>query len=132
MQNNLTFRVWSYTLNRFLSKEEYVLDFDGRLVFVEMNPNDKEDLNVILHAVPPSSYCVQQFTGVQDDNKKDIYYGDILKDIGKVEFYKGAFRIQFVDNSGYLGWHSFCALRNLEIIGNVFENPELIPKPVRQ
>lgn len=125
-------RVWNKNLTKFLPKEEWCLDFDGGLIFVDTYRNNVNDFQVTLRAVPKSSYVVQHFTGIQDDNGKDIYEGDILKNIGEVEFYKGAFRVQFVDGSGYLCWHTFCSLKNLEIIGNIFQNPELIPKPVRQ
>lgn len=90
---------------------------------------------------------LMQFTGLKDKNGKEIYEGDIVKyqylqgfeaeesignkdaigieKIGKVEFIDGEFtprdRGSFPED-GYYGWRTF----DLEIIGNIYENPNLL------
>ena len=67
---------------------------------------------------------VEQFTGMHDKNGKEIYEGDIVlirEGIAVITFYCGSF------------WCSFWTLLLLsdrgvevEVIGNIYENPELI------
>ena len=79
----------------------------------------------------PSSY-VMQFTGLLDKQGKEIYEGDLIKDsdsdfIGEVIFDESTlcFTTKFQDNDlwGFVprnGKDNHC-----EIIGNIYEHPEL-------
>ena len=72
----------------------------------------------------PDKYEVMQFTGLRDKNGKDIYEGDIL-DIGEenidVKFENGKF-VMLGENYA----DDLCNYNDIEIIGNIFQNPNLI------
>ena len=84
-----------------------------------------------------SVYPIYQFTGLHDKNGKEIYEGDIVKyeadkesGIAIIEYWPGSFIFNWIkqttpspsiiDSAFYFGCHS-----ELEIIGNIHENPEL-------
>lgn len=84
-------------------------------------------------------YTVQQYTGFKDINNKEIYEGDIgiyhCPDIVIMKYPEEECEIIWKEN----GWHvrhknnlflwvvdeKFCA-KSFEIVGNIFENPELL------
>lgn len=73
---------------------------------------------------------LMQYTGLKDKNGKEIYECDIVKhtdcDIGKVIFENGCFVVEerknkFLCYSLSDGSDPYC-----EVIGNIYENPELL------
>nr|DAQ12311.1 MAG TPA: YopX protein [Caudoviricetes sp.] len=75
---------------------------------------------------------LMQYTGLKDKNNKEIYEGDILSNGNnekpyKVIFENGSFRAEF---EGDFEEYSFDLIdvvaQHCEIIGNIYENPELI------
>lgn len=115
MNNNrvIKFRIWDINLNMFLTIKE----------------NDSFNLYYFLNR--PNDFVVQQFTGLRDRNDKEIFEGDIVNYIsgvgsmidgvgkGIIEFDEGCFGI---DKYPLFN----CYEGNLEIIGNIFETPDLL------
>lgn len=75
---------------------------------------------------------LMQYTGLKDKNNKEIYEGDILfESFGeryyKVVFENGSFKAEF---NGDFDEYSFDLIdvvaQGCEIVGNIYENPELI------
>mgnify|MGYP001586542106 CR=1 FL=1 len=81
---------------------------------------------------------VMQFTGLFDKNGKEIFEGDIIKfttkwshptkQLGVISYYPESMQYGFSLGQSY---YDFTDLENneiLEIIGNIYENPELQKK----
>ena len=80
-----------------------------------------------------------QFTGLKDKNGKEIYEGDVVcfkeffmdsdedeKDlIGEIYFESGAFLINRKRQIHMFIWEE-SDIKDMEIIGNIYENPELL------
>lgn len=71
-----------------------------------------------------------QFTGLQDMNGKDIYSGDIIEvlhNYKRVVKYSGI-KASFVlcDKDGFLGFLGDYSSNQIKVIGNIYDNPELL------
>lgn len=72
-----------------------------------------------------------QYTGLKDKNGKEIYEGDI---VSAIDFEKTNYKIKFEDGcfiftNGLRGHQlDYSTIQNLqaEVIGNIYENPELL------
>lgn len=79
---------------------------------------------------------LMEFTGLQDKNGKEIYEGDIVKGNGYektiVEFKHGAFIIGYHNGSStserpkLIQNNATKTANRIEVIGNIYENPELL------
>jgi uncharacterized phage protein (TIGR01671 family) len=129
MNREIKFRAWVLPDEFGLIPEPYMA--------VQGEP-DLETLQSFMHHYGDCENLMQ-FTGLLDKNGKEIYEGDILKytyqDVMEIEGVgKCNYRVAFQDGAfGWMGnitnsFFSFAAepLDNCEIIGNVFENPELL------
>lgn len=121
---------------------------DRRYDFVSIDDLMFEDGNYYLMA-NRDNFVIMQYTGLKDNNGKDIYDGDIIKlDVGvykteviyEVKWFDklswdsgGSLHSGFyLNKSGYvyndgeleLDYHS--GFRDCEIIGNIYENHELV------
>lgn len=81
-----------------------------------------------------SDVTLMQYTGMRDKKNVEIFEGDIVKIPhyhdkrtyinGFVKFKDGSFLVDYVDMEGIISCHK----DNIEVIGNIYENPELLKK----
>lgn len=104
------------------------------------NFNETVAANLLLQIHEPSEdideeygkrFFLEQFTGLKDKNRNEIYEGDILKietDKPMVVGWSKRFASFILNREGWAFSHWFgesCNPENCEIIGNIHENPEL-------
>lgn len=124
---------------------------DGKIYIVTIKSNDHEDVNTFV-AVDPKTVCVR--IGIVDKNGEYIFSGDIVRvricEVDKIgrfrcesllpDYIVGQvtydpvfckFQISFCKNKAGLlacefGWY----MEELEVVGNVFDHPELLKDEV--
>lgn len=120
------FRVWNDLLKNYLPDDSVCILPNGDIVLYNLaamiaaykRPSDMLE----------GENTVEQFTGLEDKNGVNIYEGDILiDDTGEpIEYWV----VKFSDG-GFVGECAGVAeplfeLTNLEVIGNIHKNPELV------
>lgn len=126
------FRIWDKTKNEWLGASDKNsvafkgFDLCGETLRLQQLPMDIED---------KSKYVVEESVDLTDDEGIPIYEGDIIKsngdEIGVIKYCEGLWLIEWNSvGSSDLGDFSF-EFNALQVIGNIHENPELIPKTLR-
>jgi len=129
MNRTIKFRAWDIRDHRMIPPEE--------IAEIQNQVDDEIDYVINLtearHVRPISHVRLLQYTGLKDKNGKEIYEEDIIKwkhpmeDIGVVKFgcVNPNMSVFYLDVKR-LGGCIFQDDDIYEVIGNIFENPELL------
>lgn len=129
----IKFRTWNKITCKWVRSDELLQDTEVSATILEPS----------ILTIEHSEWIFQQFTGLKDKTGKEIYEGDILYDSEtddegndistqfEVE-YSNQLACYVIDNSYkrdgsfYIGIIDYFGLENLEVVGNIYENPELL------
>lgn len=128
----IKFRAWDKKNNKMytgITLYSHILEDQG--VGFEANEDDWWNY-------PEAKYIVwMQYTGFKDKNNKEIYEGDILRNTtikpqlvqvvwssDIIGVFGGGFKVEKLQNEPDWMWRY--DIEKLEVIGNIYENPELI------
>ena len=130
---NIKFRVWDKDDEEMREVENIHVGGNRKQVAVW---NEENDCCEWVY-----NYELMQYTGFKDMNGKEIYEGDILKDVleskngekriyyNEIFYSDGCFQVRDLDNSiNFLFEYAHKGVVYMEVVGNVYENPELIKK----
>lgn len=115
----IKFRVWSNTRNDWNNPSNNAVGGLGDIYWLGRE-----------YELETEDIVIEQYTGINDRNQKEIYEGDILEfngERGFVHFCAGAF---FIDGAGpmydYVKSVTPDILEDWIVIGNIYENSHLL------
>lgn len=123
---SISFRAWDKEEKKMHKVKTIEFSRRGARIIhlAEVNSNGKGD-----HKRWHSSVELMQSTGLKDKNGTEIYEGDIVKNIYDEIYVVKWFDAGFYLEERYNGGFDYSELHfgnNKEVIGNIYENPELL------
>lgn len=119
------FRVWDETKKQYDEIHTYFLSQEGTLWSWSTLLDDER-----LQGLPENLFIVEFDTGLKDKNGKKIYVGDIVEYdwyiIGDKPAYRVKEQVVFDDMGARVGNDRIRNCSNVEVIGNVHQNKELL------
>lgn len=125
MSREIKFRIWDNLKNEWVTNK-YIwrmkTDVNG---IGEIHPH------IFYWKQHPHGLTYQQYTGLKDKNGVEIYEGDIVRGVFFDTDYMGDIVVTcpvnwVADSACFNVGHRYWTRSSLKVIGNIFENPELL------
>lgn len=146
MSREIKFRVYSNYYKKYLDTSgegilcevhHLALKPDGKLYYADIGieyPGTLSECPTLEWKEDYDDCVAEQYTGLTDKDGKEIYEGDIVLDYYDgddafiVEWDKdtASFILTGTDNIASVSFDNFYSDKDLEVIGNIHENPELL------
>ena len=117
-QREIKFRAWDKKNKRIYEVWELTLEEDGSVDILRMWGMKGRQMFKLGGEIE-----LMQYTGLKDKNGKEIYEGDIVKTNNK-----RIFSIEIPDIFYKLADGSWMTETDFGVIGNIYENPELLER----
>lgn len=122
------YRVWDKVAKKMTYKDIQIVQTDwGKGFGVYVNLMNFEDLE----GKNGNRFILLEWIGQKDKNGEKIYEGDVLIDDNYPEDGIDYAEVKWVERNDYIGWSAYPwgsekeYFTDYQVIGNVFENPEL-------
>lgn len=120
------FRAWKKINTQEMLNDVRAIDFDKRMIKIGY-PLSRDTTRIDTESL--DNVKLMQSTGLKDKNGVEIYEGDIIKnsydEIYTVKWFDAAFYLEEKYNGGF-DYHELHLEDNKKVIGNIYENPELL------
>ena len=131
MEDRFKFRVWSYAHKKMFNVESLSFEDNGIVSQIDFADDGKTKFDAFSpgYGYPDRKQTtLMQSTGLKDKNGKLIYENDVIEhdgELGIIEYNKqfANLMVKFV-NSGHSA--DLLIAKNDFILGNIYENPELL------
>jgi uncharacterized phage protein (TIGR01671 family) len=144
----LKFRVWDKQCKKYIVGDLFFEQIDNSDFECDCYHDEDGEIHELKYSQRKldryHGYDIQQYTGLKDKKGKEIYEGDIVNfilpnneiEVGASWPYRGKSLVEWSDKSGnYIINFKDCyntitanlfSCTSIEVIGNIFENPELL------
>lgn len=120
------FKAWNKVREEMINDCDLVITSNGSVLAGDLN----YDVESGMLADVTDNVVIMISTGSEDKNGTEIYEGDIVKnfcgDIYIVEWFVTGFHLKEKYNDGFNYSILHFVNNNKEVIGNIYENPELL------
>lgn len=124
MKREIKFRSWSETYQKMLCVTHLYLESD-LLDGIDENEREYRQPN------PQKKGVLMQYTELKDKKGEEIYEGDIIKGVHHI-IGEWISKVDMLATGVWYGGARFTELDDVEIIGNIYETPELLTAKLKK